>query len=252
MKWISAFLVLLFFSCQKTVTIHNPYFSDTSQKLEVTCPDQTENTMVMYTFGQSNAANVLSDKYNNTDPRIINYYKGRCYVATDPLLGASDAGGSQWVELGERLLQTGQYDVIVINAFGLGGTSIKEWTGDKKLKNHFYESIQTIYNPTHYLWHQGEADNRKMSRETYLGHMRELIDRSLSGNEANFYVSVASRCSNEPDPNVRQAQMDVVDNDRVFQGPDTDSILDRNDGCHFNAAGRTKVVDQWINILSGP
>ena len=68
-----------------------------------------------------------------------------------------------------------------------------------------------------------------------------------------FYVSVATRCKNQPDPGIAAAQRAIVNTSVWFyEGPDTDDLGEdyRHDNCHFNEAGVDEVALRWYNILA--
>ena len=203
----------------------------------------------MFTFGQSNSANALEKKYDNSDARIINYFNGKCYVAKDPLLGPDGNGGSQWVATAQKLMVSGNYDYVVINAFGVGGTSIKRWSFDGELVSRYQTKIKTQYIPTHFLWHQGEADVN-MDPAEYASRLTNIIQTAQTAYpSAKFYVSKASYCLNRSSAEIRGAQASVVNNISVFQGPNTDEILDRWDNCHLSAVGQDRASTLWAGLL---
>ena len=254
-KFVTLFLVLplILTACGKksgSTTYH--FNEDTSDRTEISCPVQNNRTMVMFTFGQSNSANALEKKYDNTDTRIVNYFNGKCYIAKDPLLGPDGTGGSQWVATAQKLMASGNYDAVVINAFGVGGTSIKRWSFDGELVNRYQTKIKTSYTPTHFLWHQGEADVN-MSKEEYMSRLTNIIQTAQAAYpSAKFYVSKASYCLDRESSVIRSAQSDpsIINNTSVFQGPNTDEILDRWDNCHLSALGQDRVSTIWAGLLS--
>ena len=74
------------------------------------------------------------------------------------------------------------------------------------------------------------------------------------GVTAPIYVSLASRCGQaEPNPDVRQAQADVVSiADGIRRGPDTDSLRGAfrlQDNCHFSDEGLEQFALLWLEAL---
>jgi len=41
---------------------------------------------------------------------VFNYFRGRCYAATDPLLGTGGDGGNVWTLIGTELVQQKQFE----------------------------------------------------------------------------------------------------------------------------------------------
>ena len=72
-------------------------------KIEIQCPKQTERTAVILIAGQSNAANSAAQRHNTRYPdRVLNFARGRCYLAASPLLGSTGFAGEYWTSDGGR------------------------------------------------------------------------------------------------------------------------------------------------------
>ncbi len=230
----------------------------TEDRTSTPCPAQTPRTMVAVVFGQSNAANHLGHRYAGVEGRVLNFFAGRCYWARDPLVGATGNMGSAWTVLGNKLIETGRYDRVLLVAAGTGNTSVARWArGDlrEKLTERLRELASLGYTVTHFLWHQGEADSGKTSLENYRADLEVLIasTRTAFPNSA-FWVSRASACPGRPaDPRIREAQASVIDpSRRIFAGPDTDTLLaleERYDGCHFSKLGQERLAELWLRAL---
>lgn len=216
-------------------------FSDTTGRTEVTCPAQTSNTAVLFAFGQSNSANQLQNRYTPNNPKVLNYFQGKCYIAMDPLLGATDNLGSLWTEVGNRLTQ---FDNVVIIPRGIGGTSIQQWVDND------WMNVPSPYQVTHFLWIQGESDNGG-DADKYANNLRQIIYRTKSYSPtAAFYVAIETICLKAADNNIEQAQRSVIA-PGVLQGANLDlyGIADRYDGCHLGSEAQAKAIDQWVTIL---
>lgn len=223
------------------------------------------STMVAVTMGQSNAANtglVLHKSVKN----VFNYnwFNGKCYVAADPLLGATGTGGSVWTLFGSAVVKKGLYRNVVLAPIAVGATAIDDW---KPGGRHHYRVIKVLkdlrehgFKVTHILWHQGEADALGgTSMENYRQALLGLI-RSIRGEEADapIYIAVATLCFHTRDMmirhRIRDAQRSVVNpKDGIVQGPDTDlidGIDDRFDGCHFSDEGMVKHANAWVRAVT--
>ena len=227
-------------------------FTETEGRKEVACPAQTAHTMVMVTLGQSNSANHLGHRYRAANERIVNFWNGRCYIARDPLLGATGDAGSQWVVLANRLIA--QHDFIVIVAMGNGirDKSVTDWNGSLSGRyRSTLDELKSSYTATHFLWHQGEADSR-LKADEYASELATVIAQARNVfPKSRFYVSQASLCREGTSPAVREGQRRVLGNG-VFPGPDTDrldALEDRYDGCHFSMVGQEKIAEMWGAIL---
>jgi hypothetical protein len=81
-------------------------FADTTKKVPAPCQtDDGMKSLVIVTLGQSNATNTGSAKYASGRGAVnFNLYDGRCYLAADPLLGASNDGGNFATRLADTLI----------------------------------------------------------------------------------------------------------------------------------------------------
>ena len=98
-----------------------------SGKIEIACPIQDEKTAVLLLIGQPNAANSQAQRYQSGDDRVVNFVDGRCYRAASPLLGADGQKGETWTLLGNKLVQAGLYDSVILIPAAVGGSSVRRW-----------------------------------------------------------------------------------------------------------------------------
>lgn len=222
-------------------------YVDVADKREVSCPKQTDKTMIIVAFGQSNAANHLGQRYAGKE-RVVNFFDGKCYAAADPLLGSTGRWGSLWTVLGNRL--AAESDAVVLITLGVEGSSVKQWRGSHFLRDALKRSP---YRVTHLLWLQGEAD-RDMSAEDYASALREVIATAQGlAPDAGIWVARASLCDGPPSSSVRRGQSMVLDPAlRIYAGPDMDTlnaIEDRYDGCHYSMVGQEKAAEMWFTAI---
>lgn len=234
-------------------------FQDRTGRVEVPCaPLHGSRTAVWLTLGQSNAANEGELAYE-TGPNVFNlsFLDGRCYIARDPLLGATGTGGSVWTRLADRLIADEHFERVVIVPIAVGGSSIRRWTTGGDLHGRIGRAAEAIraagLSPTHILWHQGESDvatGPQAYRRSFAGVLAEIRAQGLT---APVYVAQASICKNNGSAALRAAQRDLaVEFADVRLGPDTDT-LDRfrwrRDLCHFSAEGLDEHAKLWASIL---
>jgi hypothetical protein len=219
-------------------------------RTEVPCPGQTQRSLVVVALGQSNASST-AEGATQALANVLNFYDGRCFRAEDPLLGTDGRGASVWIAMANSL--AARHDYVILVPFAVGNTSIRRWNGD--IGVHLQRSLAVVargYKVTHFLWHQGEAD-AAMSATEYAARLRKVIDLAKGAfPAASFYVALASRCGSTPrDNGARGGQRAVVDpHAGIFQGPDTDAIDERYDGCHFADAGRRRAAALWASVIS--
>ena len=229
-----------------------------------------KKTMVILVYGQGNAANGGEVKYN---PRhnVLNAYKGKCYKANDPLLGATDNKGTVWSRLGDKIIESGVYDNVIIKTIAVGGAPIICWTvsgigiGYKgRIFGNYHSKILEAYEEmnsmglpiTHILWHQGESDTvNKTTKEDYKERFLDMwSNMRKQGIDAPIYIAQASRYGKLTNKNVVKAQMELsMENVGVFAGPNTDiidSFDDRtDDGQRFSEQGLEKHAKGWLEYL---
>ena len=233
-------------------------------KQQVTCPQQTERTWVLFIGGQSNSANHAGQRYaTQHGDQVLNYFDGKCYLAQSPLLGATGLEGESWTLLGNLAIEQGLADRVIISTNGVGGSSVQQWSENPKFYKGLHKALGSLknhYRATHMLWHQGESDFiGNTTQSDYQQRLNQIFSELRArGLNAPIYVSLTSQCwlnanwrENNP---VRQAQKALVDTGpNMRMGVDTDTLLgdlDRFDNCHFSGTGQEKFAQSWLKILS--
>jgi len=236
--------------------------ADTSRP-EVSCvPFTTRDPRqaILLVFGQSNSANFGETRYT-AGSRVVNFNPrdGRCYRTEDPLLGPDGDGGSVWGRLGDRLVADGTFDRVLLVPFGIGGTSLREWTRGGRLHPRVENAVQQLHRvhiePTHVLWHQGENDARDGTASgDYISMFSALVDALRAyGVDAPVFPAVATICANPGSEEIRSAQRALPRRlDGVYPGADTDSLSDmrdRYDFCHFSDRGLERHAQLWEAVI---
>jgi Carbohydrate esterase, sialic acid-specific acetylesterase len=213
-------------------------FRDTTGKKQslLTIDGERDRTAVIIILGQSNAANHGAGRYI-AKHRVDNFniYDGNCYHAADPLLGASGDEGNFATRLGDKLIDGGLFDRVILAPIAMGGTTVEQWADEGMFNRRILALIRRLYDaglPTDFiLWHQGEgnpgmgdADGRQ-----YRKNLLEVVATFRRyGVNAPFFVALATRCGDAPHPNavnIRAGQKGAVNPiARIYLGPDTDTI----------------------------
>ncbi len=233
---------------------------DVTDRQPVSFPDATGGrTMVALVFGQSNAAN-SGETAAGEHAGVLELYRGRMYVARDPLLGADGNGGSVWLRLGTRLVKSGVYDRVTLVPFAVGGSRIREWAPGGSLHRRLLAIIAEAQAKglafTHLLWHQGEADALAGTPgNEYVDRFTAMVSSlRQQGIVAPIYVARATRCGRlRLSEEIREAQGVVVNPGAgVLPGPDTDALgfAERYDGCHFSSEGLERAAELWADALT--
>lgn len=224
----------------------------------------TEGSTVLFTFGQSNAANHGQEQYTPKN-KVYNYCKGTVYDGKDPLVGPTGGGGSVWTRLADMMIDSGMADSVTITAIAVGATDIASWAEGGFLHGMLTESIDRMLAdgivPDYILWHQGESDNiANTSVENYVKRFESIRkvfrDRGIT---APIYIAVASyhpACiadDNGIDKNVRNAQKLLAKKYKdIYLGPDTDKFdrcVYRHDGVHFSSKGLEAHAKAWLKAF---
>lgn len=220
-------------------------------------PPLTPETWVIFTFGQSNSANHGGERFIQSSDKLLNFWDGQFYVASDPLLGATGFAGSMWTHMGQQLIQQGMTDQVILLSAGVGLTQVSDWQPQGKLHAMLIQRLQEAQahglTITHFLWHQGESDHGTPP-EAYQQGLQQVIDTTQRYfPKSKFVVAQASMCQERTsDPALIQAQLAVTRRPGVYLGPNTDSIsrADRYDDCHFSGRGLSRAAQGWVDALA--
>jgi len=224
-------------------------------RTETECPIN-KNKIVIVGFGQSNAANSGETLYY-PEKKVLNFFNNKCYLAEDPLLGNGGTSGSVWSRLGDLLLS--KYDNVIINAFGVGGSSINSWipggTNHSLMINNLTQLIEAGLEPDVILWHQGETDAMiNMSTKEYYDKFL-LIRQSIRnlGITSDIYVAKATVCNYGINKPIYDAQT-LLSNDfeDIKVGADTDFGVSKDyryDNCHMDTTGLLIHANLWKEVI---
>lgn len=221
-------------------------FRDVSRKTEVRCPAQAMKVLVL---GQSNAANTVGERIPASGD-VFEWWRGKCYRASSPMLGGDGTGGSIWPLVGEMLGRP-----VIFAVASIGATTSGEWRAQAG-PNLFLDQIEAPPDLTHVVWMQGEADAlSEVGESDYLANMGVVMAflRSKHPN-ASILVSQTTRCGPAHSAAVRAAQLKLLDAERhVFAGPDTDQAFGdryRYDGCHLSGLGARQAAAGWAKSIA--
>jgi Carbohydrate esterase, sialic acid-specific acetylesterase len=217
------------------------------------------HTAVMLIFGQSNAANSGAAPYT-PQRRVFNFnlFDGNCYVARDPLLGATELRGNFATRMADMLIERGAFDSILLAPISVGGSRIEDWTTGgvrhRRLQVAIRRAMDRGISFTHVLWHQGESNaGPDANEDVYVACFQDIRAALRAyGVVAPIYVAQASVCRAPPNDIIRSAQRALVNPALgIFSGPDTDTIgpEDRFDDCHMAKSGLIKHAQFWTEIL---
>lgn len=241
--------------------MHATIFKPGTAQKPVNCSAiPNKNRWVILVIGQSNAANHGESMYLPHLSSIYSYYSGQCYLASNPMPGASGAGGSFMPLLGKLLLDRAIADSVLFIPMAIESTSVADWTYNPILSNKIAQAAADLnlrgIAITHLLWQQGEKDaaNGMLGKE-YEDHFLSFLGRfRKEGISAPVYIAKASYCFGKHNAEIHNAQVGLPSKAPGLRpGPDAD-LLDspemRIESCHFSAIGLTRLAEMWADALS--
>jgi hypothetical protein len=235
---------------------NNPdVYKDLYKRVEVDCP-KSSDSYVLVALGQSNSGNFINKKYTDDSKNIYNFFNDKCYVAEDPILGASGDAGSLWIPFAQKLASITKKKIVLIN-FSQGGSSVISWNNSEHLGYFLEKGLISIgKNYRHvdsFFWIQGEADHG-LNPEQYTQSLTSIIRQTKNKfPDSKFYISDTTYCFNKSDQAIYTAQHTLAKNlPDVFWLGSTDqfqSLQYRWDNCHFNELGVEKVSSMFIENI---
>jgi len=237
-------------------------FRDVSGRAAMPC-SVAGRTAVIIVLGQSNSANHgLARTTSKHSVDNFNLYDGRCYHATDPLLGASGDGGNFATRLGDLLIEGGPFDHVIIAPIGMGGTRVDQWAKEGMFNRRIAALIRRLYeaglSPNFILWHQGEGESGvgDIGGRQYRKNLLEVVQTFRQfGIGAPFFVALATRCGGgHPNAkNIRDGQRSTANGVLgIYLGPDTDELGSEYrdpEGCHFTEQGLAAHAELWARAI---
>jgi hypothetical protein len=240
-------------------------FHDVSERTEIPCAETMgDDAAAILVLGQSLSANENAPGSEFTPPHDVfnfNFFDGKCYVAKDPLLGATGANSSYLGRLGALLVASGTYRRVLLIPAAQAGSFISFWVGDGILTARLPYVLEMLQRShivlTDVLWQQGEAESGLIEPdvEAYRRNFLEIVSTIRHSQFAPIYISQSTICRDVPNSTIRGVQRSLVDPTLgINSGPDTDTIplSERFDGCHLNAAGLNHMAELWANVLVPP
>jgi lysophospholipase L1-like esterase len=241
--------------------------NDASGRTAVACPPANDRTMVALVLGQSQAANLVKERFVG-DTGVVNYFRGRCYRAADPLLGNDYGGGNVWTLVGNELVRQQLFDAVVLVTAAVSGSYIGQWAPGGRLHARLMDAVGSI-GPglafTHVFMAQGESDLMAgtPAEEYFARYARVIAALRRSGIRAPIFVAIESGycdgVATPPGPDnpiVRSQKRLIAEGEGLYSGPDMDAELnsasDRYDGCHMSGTGARKLSRLWTKAITVP
>lgn len=227
-------------------------FTRINTKRRIDCPKSAE-VEVIVAIGQSNAANTGGHRFQNSDKKILNFFNGQCFIASDPMLGATENRGSLWIPFAQSYKQE---KTILLVTFAMGATRVDQWLDPADLATHFDQNMAQLdaagFVPDVFIWVQGESDiSTKVSDYTH--NLKSFLAAIKSKYQnSKIAISGSSYCGGHQSKALRSAQRKVARKlDLIWLGS-TDAFNQsqyRYDDCHLSQQGLEKVAKQFSQVL---
>tara|TARA_B110000027_G_scaffold34742_1_gene38414 strand:- start:12870 stop:13781 length:912 start_codon:yes stop_codon:yes gene_type:complete len=219
-------------------------YAYTKNKIVVECP---KNSIVILVSGQSNASNFLRSKkrYNN---KHLNYFNGKCYKLSNPVLGAEGEMSSLIPALASKLDKSKK---IIFFTSGRGGMPMSHANHKNMIfinynKNGLEELEKNNNILKFFIWIQGESDLGKSN--SYIDNFEEMFENITKNLEdrkkINLIITQTSRCFNKEDSLLRNKQMQIsINRNKLIKILNTDKLGNefRYDKCHYNQKGIERI-----------
>ncbi|HWG06272.1 MAG TPA: sialate O-acetylesterase, partial [Beijerinckiaceae bacterium] len=187
------------------------------------------------------------------------FFDGKCYLAKDPLLGASIDRSNVLTRLGELLVERGDYQSVMLVPIAHGGTFVRDWAPAGRMFSRLQWTLERLRERkitlTHIAWQQGESEAYQQSpnADEWVRHFTAMVGAiRAAGADAPIYVAQSTICYCDANEVIRSAQRRVVDPAAgIKAGPDIDQIgrNERFDDCHLSEAGLRRAAELWYEAL---
>lgn len=223
---------------------------------EIPCaPPGARRPMVLLVLGQSNAANHGTSAAPSV-AAIPVFFRGRCFLAREPLPGGSGEGASLWPLVAANFGGQLNGRSLLFAQLAVESTTIADWTRSGPLRDALHAEIVALARAglavDLVLWQQGEADAKAHTgTEAYrqgLAELRRWLD--AGGVRAPVVVALSTWCPGSDGSQVRDSIRQFAHSGKHFMvGPDTDALQGamRSGGCHFSAAGLEAAAADWAS-----
>ena len=239
------------------------FFTDTTQKTLLSCPAADKKALTFLVLGQSQAANTNNTVFaSDGNKELLNAWNGKCYRLEDPVLGASDEGGSLWTVFAQKLYARLHRPVVILN-YAANGSDAKLWRPDRgdnlmtRLINDANKYTAQGGKIDYIIYDQGEADAMyETPKQDYKNDLEAIFDyvqKAFDG-EQKILLFQTSLCPpyTGKSKDILDAQAEVAaarkDTQIVFNTDTLDRSY-RHDGCHFNARGAQVVTDHLVGAV---
>ncbi len=231
-----------------------------------------QSTLVLVIAGQSLSTNCVPSPHTPTNALVHNFSitNGGCYKAQGTLLGCTgyhpNLPGNPWptghwgCDLGDKLINAGVCQRVILVPIGVGGSKMQDWAVGRANNDRIIVTARRLakagLTPSAFLWEQGESDTSPQTSQadyqTFFASMMTTIRAVWS--TVPVFVAKSTFINGISNATIRTAQAAVVNNAAgIFAGPDADTLTGssfrQTDQTHWNAGGADGVAGLWQTAL---
>lgn len=232
-------------------------WSSVANKVPATLPT-TGRRLLIYATGQSNSGNVDASPYTPVNPDAlfnINFFDGKVFKLSDPILGAGGTGASFITILSDLFVSAGYFDSVTVMHNCIGATTSTDWSPTGTCYPRIRHAVRQVqlsgFQPTNRIvcLHQGESDTAagNIPFRTQLNALQgTLTEWSSLEPSAIQFIGLVSFFAGNTNSVVRNARAALINNRTRFSFGDFDVIpcSGRGPGCiDYNTAGNVQAAD---------
>lgn len=245
------------FSCSDT-EISSIYITDSNKRVivdksanRVHCPLKSDDLLVLFFAGQSNAGNHAERKVNESvTTDVYTFFDGECYRSKSPILGGSGINGDINIYVAKELLKKSKYKKAVIANVSVGSSLIENWVKDKPLNSILTDSLKQLtshYDVDYFIWIHGESDNRANTPVAiYLESMKSILGSISNFKVKHFAATLNTHCKDYAfgKTNLNKVHTRLMKELDFLEAGNLDILNNsyRIDDCHFNERGQLKAA----------
>jgi hypothetical protein len=245
-----------------------PDWDNPNGRVPVDLTSLTGTTLVLIIAGQSLSTNCADGIYTPTNTgHVLNFSitNGGLYQAKDPLLGCTgyhpNLPGNPWPtghwgsRLGDKLINAGTANNVILVPIGVGGSNILDWQVGGGNNPRYVVTARRLaaagLTPNALLFEQGESNNNGTTQSAYAAGLSSMIG-TVQGiwPTMPIFVAIASWINGITSSAVQAAQAAAVNHAAgVWAGANADSLGNsyrQSDQTHWNnATGTDAIAGLW-------
>lgn len=177
--------------------------------------------------------------------------------ARDPFELADCKGGSIWVPLGQKMVETGMADRVIFMPVGVAGARARDWQAGGRAYGKLLSVMSTAKARNikfdYAFWQEGSADIGADPAQ-YANDLNKAVKAiSINMNVGKWIIAQGAGCGDKRGGAINAAQLHYSRSPLFnrFPGPDMSGLDStyRSDGCYFNELGQRELAQLWFRSI---